>query len=231
MSTADTGHEPGHEDGGHLTAAREKILLATLTHVPFDGWSAAALEAGMRDSGVAGPVARLAFQGGLAELAEYYAQYADDRMLAALDQDALAAMKIRARIAHVVRLRLEQAAGEREAIRALMSWLAQPVHQPLAVRCLYRTVDAMWHGVGDTSTDFSFYSKRATLAAVVAATVFYWLDDKSEDFADTWGFLDRRLDDVMGIERAKARLREVTGRLPDPFRILRDIASRRPPRY
>lgn len=226
MSAADTGHE----DGGQLAAARERILRATLPHVPFDGWSEAALEAGMRDSGVEGPVARLAFQGSLAELAEYYAGYADDRMLASLDRDALAAMKIRARIAHVVRLRLEQAAGEREALRGLMTWLAQPVHQPLAARCLYRTVDAMWHGVGDTSTDFSFYSKRAILAAVVAATVFYWLDDKSEDFTDTWSFLDRRLEEVMGIERAKARLREVTGRLPDPFRILRDIASHRPPR-
>lgn len=218
---------------GELAAARERILLATLTNVPFDGWSEAALEAGIRDSGLEGPVARLAFQGGLAELTDYYARYADARMLAALDADAVAAMKIRARIAHVIRLRLEQAAGEREAIRALTSWLAIPGNQGLASRCLYRTVDAMWRGVGDTSTDFSFYTKRATLAAVLTATVLYWFDDKSEDFADTWAFVDRRIDDIMGIERAKARLRGVTGRLPDPFRILRDIRTglRPRPRY
>lgn len=213
-----------------LSDARAKILHAMLLHVPFDGWSAKALEAGIRDSGVTGPAARLAFQGGLAELAEYYSRTADERMLAALDADALAAMKIRERIAHVVRLRLEQAVGERDAVRFLMSWLALPGNQVLGAKCLYRTVDAMWHGIGDTSTDFNFYTKRAILAAVLAATVLYWLDDDSEGFAGTWAFLDRRLDEVMGIEKAKARMREIAARLPDPFRILRDVfPGDRPP--
>lgn len=214
-----------------LSAAREKILLATLVHVPFDGWSPKALEAGLADAGVDGPLARLAFQGGLAELAEYYSRYADERMLAALDDHALAAMKIRERIRHVVRLRLEQAAGEREAVRAVMNWLALPGNQGLGARCLYRTVDAMWHGIGDTSTDFNFYTKRATLAAVVAATVLYWLNDDSEGYAATWGFLERRLDDVMAVEKAKARARDAFSKLPDPFRILKDVfPGTRPPR-
>lgn len=216
---------------GGLAAAREKILLATLRHVPFDGWSEQALANGIRDSGVAGPEARLAFQGGLGELAEYYARYADERMLAAIDPAAVGAMKMRARIAHVLRLRLEQAATERDAVRALMSWLALPGNQGIAMRSLYRTVDAMWHGVGDTSTDFSFYTKRATLAAVVAASVLYWLDDDSDGFEGTWAFIDRRIDDVMGIEKAKARVRQFASKLPDPFRIFRDLnPRRRPPR-
>ncbi len=213
-----------------LAAARDKILRATLQHVPFDGWSARALETGIADAGVIGPVARLAFQGGLAELAEYYSRFADERMLAALDDGALAAMKMRERIAHVVRLRLEQAGPERAAVRALMSWLALPGNQALGAKCLYRAVDAMWYAVGDTSTDFNFYTKRAILAAVLAATVLFWLDDESEDRAGTWAFLDRRIDEVMGIEKAKARLREVAAKLPDPFRILRDVfPGDRPP--
>ena len=39
-----------------------------------------------------------------------------------------------------------------------------------------------------------------------------WMDDDSEGFADTRAFLDRRIDDVMKIEKLKARLK------PDPDR-------------
>ncbi len=218
-------------DPADLSSARARILSAMLTHVPFDGWSAQALEAGIADAGIEGPLARLAFQGGLTELAEYYARMADERMLAALDDQALAALKIRERIGHVLRLRLEQAAPEREAVRALMSWLALPGNQTLGAKCLYRSVDAIWHGIGDSSTDFNFYTKRAILAAVLAATVLFWLGDDSDGFESTWAFLDRRLNDVMSIEKAKMRARDAWAKLPDPFRILKDaFPSFRPPR-
>jgi ubiquinone biosynthesis protein COQ9 len=212
-------------DAPELAAAREKILAATLRHVPFDGWTPAAFAAGIRDADISEAAEKLAFQGGLSELAEYYCRFADERMLAALDPTALDAMKVRERITYVLRLRLEQAAPEREAVRALMGWLALPGNQGLAGKCLYRTVDAMWHGVGDTSTDFNFYSKRAILAGVLGATVLYWLSDDSEEFTATWSFLDRRIDNVMSIEKGKARLKALADELPDPFEILRRIRS------
>ena len=81
-----------------------------------------------------------------------------------------------------------------------------PSNAPVAARSTYQTVNAIWYACGDTSTDFSFYTKRATLAGVYAATVLYWLDDASDDFADIWGFLDRRIDDVMQIPRLRARM-------------------------
>jgi hypothetical protein len=40
-------------------------------------------------------------------------------------------------------------------------------------------------------------------------------------------FLDRRIEDVMAFEKVKGRAREALGKLPDPFRILRD-GMRRP---
>ena len=40
--------------------------------------------------------------------------------------------------------------------------------------CTARTVDAIWHAAGDRSADFSWYTKRAILAAVYTATVLYW---------------------------------------------------------
>ncbi len=210
-----------------LDQARAAILRATLVHVPFDGWSDKAIAAGIRDAGQREALATLAFPDGPSALAEYYSAYADRRMVAALDPDTIAKMPIRERIITAVRLRLAQAEAEREALKALMTWFAYPAHQALAAHCLYHTVDAIWRAIGDTSTDFNFYSKRAILAGVLAATVLYWLGDESEGAAETFAFLDRRIEDVMAFEKAKGRAREWLAELPDPFRILRDVTARR----
>ena len=59
--------------------------------------------------------------------------------------------------------------------------------------------DDIWHRAGDTSADMNWYTKRISLGAVMAATDVFMLQDKSEDFRDTWDFLDRRLDDLQMI--------------------------------
>ena len=66
-------------------------------------------------------------------------------------------------------------------------------------------MDAIWHAAGDRSADFSWYTKRAILAAVYSATVLYWLRDTSEDDAATLAFLDRRLAGVGRIGRLRRR--------------------------
>jgi ubiquinone biosynthesis protein COQ9 len=83
---------------------------------------------------------------------------------------------------------------------------------------LYRTVDAIWQVAGDTATDWNFYTKRLLLAGVYGSTLLFWLDDKSEGFAATWAFLERRLADVMRIQKARGALDRLMERLPETFR-------------
>ena len=144
--------------------------------------------------------------------------------LAGRDLDALA---VRERIATCVRLRLEPLAGHREALRLGLTRATLPGNAPGALRALWRTVDAMWRAAGDTATDFNHYSKRGLLAGVYSSTLLYWLDDRSEGYAETWAFLDRRIADVLRVPRALARLKRV---LPDPDRLFRAFAQRRPAR-
>ena len=73
-------------------------------------------------------------------------------------------------------------------------------------------VDAIWYAAGDTSSDFNFYTKRATLAGVFSSTLFYWLNDRSEGDAATWAFLDRRIDDVMRFEKFKGQFAKKAAR-------------------
>jgi ubiquinone biosynthesis protein COQ9 len=208
-------------------AQREALLKAALPHVPFDGWTRTALQAGARDAGIEPALADNAFPGGMAELLEFYHGQADIEMVRALEaRSDLAALKTRERVALAIRLRLEANAGYREAIRQALSFLALPTNAPLGAKCLYRTVDAIWYAAGDKATDFSFYTKRALLAGVYSATVLYWLNDKSDGFAETWTFLDRRIADVMKIYALRARFDRFAEQLPDPFRLFRRPAGR-----
>ena len=96
-----------------------------------------------------------------------------------------------------------------------------PQNAPLGMRLLYDTVDQIWWGVGDSSTDFSFYTKRASLAAIQAATTLYWLDDRSPGCAETWAFIERRLADLHRLTGLRERVQAAAERMPNPLRVLR----------
>lgn len=208
-----------------LEARRRKIVALMLSHVQLDGWTDAALHAGARDAGLAPKDADAAFPGGMAEVAKYFSTDADRRMTEALVGRRLQDLKTRERIALAVRLRLEQNAPHKEALRHLLGFLALPQNATLGLECMYRTVDAMWRSAGDTSTDFNFYTKRALLAGVVAATALYWLDDQSPESEDSFAFLDRRIEDIItlqeGGDKLKSRAREWARELGDPFHLFR----------
>ena len=127
-------------------------------------------------------------------------------------------MKVRDRITRAVRLRLEQAEGERETVRRTVAVFA--LHPARSARSTWTTADAIWRACGDSATDFNHYTKRATLGAVYAATLLYWLADESDGRADTWAFLDRRIAGIMAFEKTKARITTATARLPNIAQLL-----------
>ena len=198
-------------------AARDQILLATLAHVAFDGWTRAALKAGVADAGLGPDMALRAFPGGIPDLVDHSADWADRRMLEELAKLDLAAMRVRDRVAAGVKARLQVLAPYREATRRALAYLALPPNAPMAVRLTWRTVGEIWYAAGDEAADFNYYTKRGLLAPVYTATVFYWLSDQSEDSAATWAFLDRRLAEVMKIPAFTARLKKALSSLPRPF--------------
>ncbi|NQW11980.1 MAG: COQ9 family protein [Alphaproteobacteria bacterium] len=211
-----------------MDALRDRILTATLPNVLFDGWSRTALIAGARSAGLTPEDVDLAFPRGVRDAVAHWLGRADREMVAALEAADLGSMKIREKVAYGVRARLEQAAPHKEAVRRGLSYLALPGNAKLAAASLYRTVDHIWHACGDRSTDFNFYTKRGLLAAVYTSTLLYWLDDESDDHADTWAFLDRRIADVMRVPRFTGQLKGLRAKLPNPMRVVRAFRAARP---
>ncbi len=207
-----------------MSDQRRKLLEAILRQVPFEGWTDRALRAGAREAGVEPMAARRAFPGGVAEVLAFWSGASDRRMLDELEKRDLESMRVRDRIGTAVRVRLELNAKHREALRLALGRAVLPGNAPGAMRALWRTVDAMWRAAGDTATDFNFYTKRGLLAGVYASTLLFWLDDRSEGFAESWAFLDRRIADIMRVPKALGRLRQC---VPDPGRVLRVLRPRR----
>lgn len=199
---------------------RLALLRKALPNVAFDGWTGKVLAAAAGEAGLDEGQTDLAFPNGVVDLICFFMAEGDRRLEDRLKSEDIAGMKVRARIAHALRTRIELDTPHREAVRRAGAVLALPTSGAAGLRALYHSVDSIWRAAGDTSTDLNFYTKRATLAAVYAATVLYWLSDESDDFADTWAFIDRRIDDVMQIEKAKKGLKKFARSLPDPVRLL-----------
>ena len=198
-------------------ALKDQILEAALLHAAFDGWSRRTLVNAASDVGIDAATARRLFPQGGDSLLEWLDDWADRQMLAAVSRKDLEQLPVRRRIAQLVRTRLELLAPHREALRRAAAARGMPGNIVQGGRSLWRTVDLMWQTTGlggGPAEGFSYYSRRASLAAVLIATFLYWLEDQSEDSTDTWAFLDRRIEDVMRIGRTRAQVERWLSWLP-----------------
>jgi len=199
-----------------MTDLQDRILDAALPSIVFDGWTGATLEQAAKSIGLTDFDVKRAFPDGPINALSYFSARADAQMLEVLRKDySLPTMKIRERIATAVMVRLRAQAPYREAVRRGLGVLALPWNVPAATRSLYATVDAIWREAGDTSTDYNFYTKRLLLSKVYSTTLWVWLDDKTADLSETEAFLRRRIENVMQIEKFKARAKESFGKLSE----------------
>ncbi|MEG3618423.1 COQ9 family protein [Magnetovibrio sp. PR-2] len=187
-------------------AKKDAIVLAASPHVAFDGWGDEALAAGAEDIGLDAKTAKRLFPNGATDAIAQFAQISDREMMKAMEQANVGDMRVRDRVIFGVRARLEFLMPHREAVRAGLSVLSNPLHVGLMTAITHTTVDNIWYMAGDRSADFNYYTKRGLLAPVYGATVLYWLNDESDGCEDTWDFLARRIDDVLKIPVVKSKI-------------------------
>ncbi len=108
---------------------------------------------------------------------------------------------------------------------AIMSF--HPNNALESIKNLLDLSSELWYVAGDTSVDvclelnglgphdwlkfslfikFNWYTKRMTLAVIYKSTELYMIQDKSDNFADTWKFLDRRFEDLRSFGSVKKSL-------------------------
>lgn len=203
-----------------LDEIRDALIHEVAANAAFDGWNDRAVAAAAASRGVDADVAMLAYPGGAVDMIDAWFASVDRAMTNDWSAERLSALKIRARITALVEARLATLAPDRESLRRALAILAMPQNLPTAAKLGWRSADAMWRAAGDTATDYNHYTKRSILGAVYAATITVFVNDESEDYADTRAFLARRIDGIMRFEKAKAGFLARTANRPSLSRFI-----------
>ncbi|BDG72879.1 COQ9 family protein [Roseomonas fluvialis] len=184
----------------------DAVIEALLPLVPAMGWTPRAIAAALRAAGLPEEEAAFLFPRGPVSAIEAWLALADRQMAEAAGD--LSGLRTPDRIRTLIATRLRQAGPHREAVRQALALQSLPWNVPSALRTAARTANAIWYAAGDSSADFSWYTRRVSLSAVYGATLAFWLRDESDDIGPTLDFLDRRL---AGLARI-GRLRRGCGR-------------------
>lgn len=206
-------------DTTQLNEIRARLLSAALPDIAFDGWRAEILVRAIEQAGVNPHAGLLAFPKGIDDMLAYFFGQGDQNMQMLL-VEAPTPERIREKITVAVKTRLLVDQHHREALRRAMAALALPGRASMAIKLTYQTTDRIWRWAGDQSTDYNFYSKRTLLAGIIGSTRLVFINDDSDDFAQSWDFLDRRIENVMQFEKLKA---SQTGRMAKANAFLQDV--------
>ncbi len=194
-------------DAPDLIAVRDSILEEALPAVAFEGWSRQTLRAAARRAGHPPDMADAAFPGGPRAAIDHFSDLADRKMLKALENVSMEALKISDRVRLAVLTRLDVLAPHREAVRlSAARWALSPRAE--GVRALWRTAERIWKRAGDTATDYNRYTKRSLLVGVLVSTTLAWVGDTDPHCARTKAFLDRRIENVMTLGRVIGRFKK-----------------------
>lgn len=198
----------------------DRLIEAALPHAAFDGWSDETVRHAREETGLSAEAVLLAAPRGALDLIARWSAQMDQAMLDRMAAADLKSMKIRQRVTFAVQARLEAIGVHEEAARRARARLMLHDAAGLGAELIWATSDAIWRALNDPSTDFNWYSKRAILSAVYTSSLAVWLNDETPDKDKAKAFLDRRIENVMEFEKAKAGWRKLTKDLPDPARVL-----------
>ena len=188
-----------------------RILEQLLLLAPFEGLGARQLAQATRMAGLPENTQLRFFPNGVPDALLYWQQCTDSAMEQAFKDYHGAEMSTLDKVKYCILWRLEYLSPHREAARKALAFLSLPAQLPQAARMTWETADRIWQQCADKSTDYNWYTKRLILSGVLSSTLLYWLNDDSDDMADTKQFLTRRLDNVMAIERGKKKMKSWLG--------------------
>lgn len=187
------------------------LISAMLPHVPFDGWNWDAIEQGAIDIGfekkktplLRKKIYKELFKNGSIDFIDIFSKMIDLEVKKTYEMMESQPERVPEKIKTIIMIRLNLCQKHKEAVRSSISLTAMPKNAKKSVNILYRTCNSIWRMAGDKSTDFSFYTRRISLAAVYTSTLLFWLNDTSNKIAETESFLDRRLNDISKISNLK----------------------------
>ncbi|KAK0750427.1 COQ9-domain-containing protein, partial [Schizothecium vesticola] len=195
---------------GPFTPSESLLLSHAYAHVPASGFTPTALALGARSAGLL-DISATILPRGVFSLILFH--LVTQRGALASRAAAIPAGPVAERVEALTWARLQgnQDAGVVGGLQEALAIMAQPSCVPASVAELAKLSDEIWYLAGDVAVDPSWYTKRASLAAIYAAAELFMTNDKSEGFRETREFLRRRLAEAGEIGDVTRSVREWVG--------------------
>ncbi|KAK0611145.1 COQ9-domain-containing protein [Immersiella caudata] len=191
-----------------FTPTESAILSASYAHVPTHGFTPSSLALGARAAGYL-DISTSIFPEGAFSLIKWHLY--TQRTALAGKKDSIAGFESMSLTERVEALTWERLMGNGEVVgrwQEALAIMAQPTYVFASVKELAELADEIWYLAGDVSVDPTWYTKRASLSAIYAASELFMTNDRSPDFSETWHFLRRRLAEAGEIGDATRSVRE-----------------------
>jgi ubiquinone biosynthesis protein COQ9 len=181
------------------------ILAQFLKLCAIEGWNEDSLRVAFSQASIDPSYVDLIFPEGAKEIADFFIDQGNAKMINQAQKLDLSLLKIRDKIKELVKIRLLIDRDHKAAIKRLVNFYQ---HQPIpAFKNLYKIADLIWYEIGDQSTDFNFYSKRMILGKVYIRTLLVFIEDDSSDQQKSWDFLDLQIEKIINFSQAKAKIK------------------------
>jgi ubiquinone biosynthesis protein COQ9 len=182
---------------------RRELLAEVLKEVPYKGWSEDAVKAAAKHIDKEPAYFNLYFPDLIQDMVDLFIEDFNAEYKEILKEQDFSNLKIREKIANCIMLRLKQFDGKKLLIRKTIDFFALPQHLPQCQKRVWEVCNMMWRKAGDKSSDYNYYTKRTLLSGVYISSLLFYLEDSSKNHAETRGFVDRRIEDVLKIGNIK----------------------------
>lgn len=187
------------------------MLSSALSRVPTHGFTQEALALGAKDAGYL-EVSTNLFPRSAFDLVLYHLvtqRVCLKERIQFPDEKIGVGRKVRSLV--LERLRGNADAGVVSRWQEALAIMSLAENIPASLKELGALSDEIWFLSGDVAVDSSWYTKRASLAGIYAATEAFQTTDQSTDFKDTEEFLDRRLEELRTVGGAVSSTMEWAG--------------------
>ncbi|KAG4073938.1 hypothetical protein HA402_014143 [Bradysia odoriphaga] len=187
------------EDDAKIQEIRAKIMDASLPFVLDNGWCRQAITKGAQSIGYPGIVHGMFPDGGI-ELIHYFYARCNEQLIEQLKKE-IAAMDASKNhnpvefVSRAVQLRLQMIEPYKSRWPQALGMMSLPPNAQKSLAHLLTLIDDICYYAGDRSVDIGWYTRRIGLATIYKMTELYMLQDKSQGHADTWTFLERRIEE------------------------------------
>ena len=177
-----------------IERVKARILSAAKPLARAGGWISLDSARLAADAGVEMAELRLIFPRLGVDLAALYLQTGDRELVARHEAAEPLPKSMREKIAALIWLRLSIEGEDKALARKTAALFALPPYMVEGLGHIAQSADQIWRIAGDHSADFSYYTKRLSLAAIYAQALLFYLSPAGDSDGAVKAFIAKEID-------------------------------------